>query len=119
MGEAEVPMSKVPPGLTVTLPPTTVKLLEFTRLKIKFPFMVVARAVAVVMSRVTVSPERMVTVSAAVGTPAVHVAARDQKPFPFEVIAAARLPLGKNTARGKNMKNVVIRADFPIFMASP
>jgi hypothetical protein len=67
MGEASVPMSKVPPLFTVMLPPTKVNVLDTTRLKLKVPLIVVVLATALV-SIVTVCPAWIVTVLQALGT---------------------------------------------------
>src|SRR3989338_6877297 len=70
MGEASVPISKVPPEATVMLPTTKVKLLPVTRLKESVPLTVVVEAVAVAMSTVTICPGLIVTALQYVGTEA-------------------------------------------------
>src|SRR5258706_3451323 len=68
MGLASVPISSVPPAATVRFPPTSVKVLELTRLARKVPLIVVVLAVALEMSSVTVVPPAITTGLAAVGT---------------------------------------------------
>ena len=61
MGAPTVPMSKVPPALTVMFPPTNVIVLVAVRLNWSVPLMVVVLATALLASIVTVVPAAITT----------------------------------------------------------
>src|SRR5438067_85306 len=86
-----VPMSNVPPALTYMLPPTRVRVLEATRLKVNVPLIVVVLAVSaigpaavavVLLSTVTVVPAAITTGLQDVGRPLSQVLATLHAPFP-------------------------------------
>src|SRR5437879_8903940 len=107
MGEAAVPRVKVPPALTVTDPPTIVRVLFTTVLNFSVPLIVVVLAVAVVMSTVTMSPARMVTVSTLAGHPTgLQVAGVPQVTSPLLVFAACAV----GTAKARRAKSEERRA---------
>ncbi|OGS18614.1 MAG: hypothetical protein A3J70_07340 [Elusimicrobia bacterium RIFCSPHIGHO2_02_FULL_61_10] len=109
-------MSRVP--LTVMEPATIVKLLEETRLNESVPLTVVVEAVAVVISTVTVSPERIETLSAGPGTiPPFQVAASDQRPVPPLVMSAAGL--GVDKTKRKKTSIYLANRNFEAPLLSP
>src|SRR5437868_3363770 len=76
----------MPPGFTVRSPPTKVKVELTTRLKRRFPLIVVLLAVAPPVSTVTVVPKITLTGLQALGdTPESHVLPFDQFPFATEL----------------------------------
>src|SRR5882724_9915693 len=82
MGDARVPMSKVPPAFTLISAPTIVQVLEVDRLYINVPVMTAALLMAVFVSSVTVVPPAMVTGAQLLGTtPQSHVETLDQFPL--------------------------------------
>src|SRR5947207_2534480 len=92
MGLACVPISRVPPALTLTFPPTMVRVLWTTRLKARIPLIVVVLAEPAV-SIVTVVVAMIATGLQAVGIkPVFQVLEADQSPLITELIAWQALP---------------------------